>query len=907
MKFESKVLKEFNYSIDITFDQAKKNGQIIAMSDSQMLRSIRYIKDKDIDYNYINELYRQRDSLRKLKHNDGIYETIQSIQKEINDIMFVPECLSVIINNSKHYRKMFRDGIIINGNKYVRFLCSASQARVNTVIFVDERIKDSLYKILNNGRKDIEINPSKFNAYFGLSSSSTFKMSTPRVCIIKDCFIKNNVKVNWVTEVSEPLQDDIIEQKELDMDFNVFDGMGLISPQQAEKWAQELELDYMPAQWCIRNAFLKGMLCTFPIHEWCEKINNKNYNVKDLYGNIVDLRNVDVILTESQFKMWQCYDSFEHYQENCDKNHLYWGVSIYTDKKDKDILTLNYQSLQTIKLNDEAIEKLCSQTVDWISGVNVDNIAYTILFCLGENITDKSILNFLSSSDNYWLKALIADNSLINDPYIKQKIYDLIVQRIKLSCLGKLIVNGNYQTIVSDPYALMQHACGLEVTGLLKNKQYYSAYWNDREIKEINTMRSPLTYVSEHNILNLYSTEELNYWYRYCYTGIILNIFGDDVLRFADSDFDYDILASTSNRVIIEGVYKNTYPVSYEKKSTKKIIITEEELFNADLRAFGSEIGSITNKGSAMYAMLPLFDKDSEEYIEIQKRLIDTRVAQGNAIDKAKGVETKEFPSHWHKWQYIDENDTEEIVKKKELFNKIIIQKKPYFFIYLYNTTKKEYKEHMKKADRCCKLDFKESLEDILSKKRKTKEMSEYIHNFHKFNPIVDSDCEMNRICHYMESFDFELKKKIKSTSVENLEILKNQTIEHDEERYEKVYNATVTFLRDKINEIVDIKKSTFSVDMLDRTESIYDEFFENIESVCSSGVEATNILVDIFYNKLKSKNKDYLWKNYGKYIYKNIIKNKNSDIFVPMSDECGDITYLGKKYSMKKVIINDD
>lgn len=910
MKFESKILKEFNYNINITFEQAKKNDQIIAISDSQMLRSIRNIRNKNINLEHLNELYQKRDFLRKLKHSEENHKIIREIQKEINETMFVPEYLSVIINNNKHYKKMFNNGIIVNNKKYVRFSCSASQARVNTVIFIDEEIKEELYNILNNGRKETKINPSKFNAYFGLSSSSTFKVSNPRVCVIKDCIIKNKVKVNWVTEVEEKLQDDTVELKEIEMDFNVFDGMGLISPEQAQKWAIELELDYIPSQWCIRNAFLKGMLCTFPIHEWCEKINNENYNVRDLYGNIVDLNNVDVILTESQFKMWNCYDSWQQYEENCEKNKLYWGVSIYADKKDKDILMLNYQSLQTIKLSDSDIKDLCSQTVEWISGVNLDNIAYTILFCLGENVTTNSIKNFLNSSDNYWLKCLIANNCLINDSYVKQKIYDLIVQKIKSACLGKLIVDGNYQTIVSDPFALMQHACGLEVTGLLKPKEYYSNYWNNKGVSIIDTMRSPLTYVSEHNILNLKNTEELNYWYKYCYSGIILNIFGDDVLRFADSDFDYDILASTSNKTIINGVYRDTYAVSYEKKSTSKINITEEDLFQADIRAFGSEIGSITNKGSAMYAMLPLFADGTEEKNEIQKRLIDTRVAQGNAIDKAKGVKTKEFPSHWHRYQKIDENDTQEIIKKKELFNKILIEKKPYFFIYLYSTIKKDYKEHVKKANEYCRINFGETLDDIINKKRKPKEEIDYLNNFYRYMPIIDTDCEMNRICHYMEGFDFELKKKVKNKDIDISFLLKNKSIEYDSETFnnilsvvEKFFKKDADYLADYISPIKHIYQEDKGIEINTR----YEQFFDMVEKECSNINISTNVLVDIFYNHMKCKNKDFLWKNYGKIIYKNVLSNKNEDIKIPILNENGEINYLGKKYSLERVVINND
>lgn len=100
------------------------------------------------------------------------------------------------------------------------------------------------------------------------------------------------------------------------------------------------------------------------------------------------------------------------------------------------------------------------------------------------------------------------------------------------------------------------------------------------------------------------------------------------------SDFDYDILATTSNQTIIKGVKTETLPVAYSKSTTSKQMLTYDALCDADLMAFGSDIGKITNRSTSMYAMLPLYEKDSDEYKEIQKRLILTRVQQGNSIDK---------------------------------------------------------------------------------------------------------------------------------------------------------------------------------------------------------------------------------------------------------------------------------
>ena len=40
-KFKSSRLKEFNYDINITFEEAQLNKEVISVFDSQLLRSIR--------------------------------------------------------------------------------------------------------------------------------------------------------------------------------------------------------------------------------------------------------------------------------------------------------------------------------------------------------------------------------------------------------------------------------------------------------------------------------------------------------------------------------------------------------------------------------------------------------------------------------------------------------------------------------------------------------------------------------------------------------------------------------------------------------------------------------------------------------------------------------------------------
>lgn len=914
-KFKSSRLKEFNYNIQLTFDEAQEYGEVIALFDNQMLRSIREIHNRGLDCGQLDALINEKDRLKHLPHSHENVKLIKEIQSQINELLFIPEYITIVMDHPSHYRYLFNNGLQLNNKKFIRFSSSAGQARNSTVVFCEEETAKQLDVILNNGRNlEKELVPSKFNAYKGLSGSSTQIVSTPRFCVVPDYESESKVKVNFVTE-TDLNEDDLIETKEVTEKFNRFDGQGLISYEMASKWAAELGLDYVPAQWCIRQNFIKGMLNTFPIHEFCEKVNNGNYRIRTSYcdenGNpkIVDLRDIDVIITESQFKLWDSWDSVEIYQENCIKNNLKWGVSLHSPKKDKDILKMNYQFLQTLNLNKKDIEKVCEKFVDWISGVTSENVYYTILFLLGTEISEEKIMNYLEKGENYWIKSLIINPKLIHDKYIKRKIYDLIKRKIQHGCLGEILIDGNFQTLVSDPYAMMQHVCGLEVTGLLKEKEYYSNYWNEKGVKMVDSMRAPLTFRSEHVILNLQQNKELDHWYRYNYTGIIVNVHGHETMNWAGSDFDYDIIATTSNKTIIKGVYRDELPVMYYPPKAKKKKLTQDDLFRADLFSFGSIIGQITNKSTSAYALLPLFKENSKEYKTTMNRIKMCTKLQSAQIDKAKiGQEVKGIPSTWLNYHKVNENDLDNEKEQKEFLNRILLEKHPYFFIYLYKGTKNKYKNHVNRYNITCQQKFGMSLEELMNTKRKTKEQRDFLNLFEKYSPVINSDCVMNNLCKYIESVDFGIKNIIKdSKNDEFYPLLLNNDVKFNHERYLQVI-STYNKYKKMIHKLIPVtsqnesQKSGFDEEQSKMVAGQHEKFKSKLLEICSNEDELVNYLIHLFYVEQPNSNKELLWKMYGKNLYKNIKANSNDTILIPVPDEHGYINYLNNYYSLKEV-----
>ena len=101
-------------------------------------------------------------------------------------------------------------------------------------------------------------------------------------------------------------------------------------------------------------------------------------------------------------------------------------------------------------------------------------------------------------------------------------------------------------------------------------------------------------------------------------------------------------------------------------------------------------------------------------------------------------------------------------------YNRIIADKKPYFFRYKYKQLAKEFNEYKKKNEENAQIHFSMTLQELMDKKKNTpNEMSIAEQNFlmyyDKFLPVIDSDCVMNKICKYIESIDFHIKQKVRS------------------------------------------------------------------------------------------------------------------------------------------------
>lgn len=555
MKINTSEVINNNYYIKSSFDLLRKNGSIVSLGDSQVLKFIRRLKNIEFDENYVNELFNERNYLKSLNNSKKYGKEITEIQNKINQYLFVPDIIALKCNTTrKDYKDICKNNfnieVSINNTvhniKYKRLCAGAGQLRRNTAIFVNTELYDSLETIMMCGltkNKVGKINLAKFNAYFSLYTSSVNKVKTPRICVVKDFeYTLKNQNVVWIEE--DENGELSTREKEIDMEINAFDGSGMISPRMANIWKDELSLDYLPASFIIRGPWCKGLVSVFDFHRFAREVAHKD-TITDYWGVEYNIDDIDVILTTSQFKLYKKYQNFQEYMYYFQKYKHQFGVTRVTKKENNAMTTLNYQYIQTNNFTEQSIKELSNYTLDYLKKIMSGDKLFTLLLLLGKQDFGSSLEEIESNIDSSLAKAVMYNNSILNDSYVRTKINKMIEKKVKQTKIGKLYVEGSYDFTIPDLYAMAEHAFGLEPKGLLKAGECWNKRWVDKGSPIVTLMRSPLVAPGENRKLNICFDEKCNDWFKYIYSGNIYNIWDTTII--AQSDADKTVVRGYSN------------------------------------------------------------------------------------------------------------------------------------------------------------------------------------------------------------------------------------------------------------------------------------------------------------------------------------------------------------------------
>lgn len=636
LKIPSSLIVNNNLSLVLDYDKAKEDNQVVTLGDNQVLRFIRRINGKAYDRDKVRELQVQKG---KLIHSTASYAEIKAVQDQINLLLFVPDLITVKVDTTnRDYLRICNDTFSVDitvanteyHRQYKRLCAGAGQLRRNSAFFVNVDYYNELQQVMMCGlseKKIGKINVAKFNAYYSLYTSAINQVTTPKFVVIPDYeYTLNNQTVDWIYTNEEDELD--IETRTIDFNMNAFDGSGIISPEMATKWQEDLHLDYRPSAFITRAPFLKGLLSVFDFKKFAKEVAHKD-TITDIYGEEHNIDEVDAILTKSQFKMAKYYKSLQEYMYYFTTYGHIFGVT-RVNKKESDFLTpLNYQYIQSNFFTEDTIKELAKPTADWIDSINNNNQASVMMYLLGYH-PDQTIDQIEQGSRDAIAKCLLYSKDILDDPYVSGKIRNQISAKIDQCKIGKIFIEGSYDFIIPDLYALCEWAFKMPVKGLLPKGALWSRRWVEKGATRVSIQRSPLVASAENQSLAVYSDDKCMEWYQYIVWGNILNIWDLTVISMSDADFDGDIAATSDNETLINAMDTTQPIITYDKQKAKEQKLNYHTLAKFDTKSFDSPIGSITNLASNIYAMLPNYPKESAEYKELWKRIKLLRRFQGD-------------------------------------------------------------------------------------------------------------------------------------------------------------------------------------------------------------------------------------------------------------------------------------
>jgi len=554
--------------------------------------------------------------------------------------------------------QLIKNGFMYDGDKYKYFTSSAGQIRLKKTVFIKQSLWDKYEKSLmcgltiDNINAKGGINVNKFLAYLALSNSATDlweDFNIDKCIVVKDFETEVNGEVDYISDTTYQ-----IERKKMPVPITHTDGCGMILPKLSKK------------NFMIRLPWVKGLLASFDYVKFIKK-HNCSPIITDIYNKEWDIidNDIQIIFTESQFKMYKYYSDWEEYKTYFKEYNCQAGIC----NMEEDYFsraTINYQMMQTLtRVSEEEIEKIISPSLKRLYNLSRNKRTMLNVFGVVDSNKNKTSLQ----------QALEIYPELLQDEYCKHVLRQIKNSLLKKYKSAKLDVYGKYTFLIPDLYAFCERLfLGMkDPNGLLKNGEVYCKLFKQSD--KLDCLRSPHLF-AEHAIRDNIINDEKNKWFKTdaIYTSIhdliskILQFDNDGDKSLVIADNDYVAIADKNMKLY------NSVPLYYDMKKAEPVELNSDNIWQGLNAAFsGGNIGVYSNDISKIWNS-EVFISGTEEEKDEALNVIKLLCMENNfVIDYAKTL-----------YKPVRPDDVNDVISK---YTK---DKVPHFFIYAKDKTKNQ-------------------------------------------------------------------------------------------------------------------------------------------------------------------------------------------------------------------------
>lgn len=315
----SRILSAPKKNLQLTLEEARKNDEIISMSDREVLRFIDNINEFDTQSTEM-QIHNIRRAVKKIKKEPKSPENCKKIRTyyaELDKLQIKTDYVCIIMDKPSDFKKL-NQGFKINNIEYKRLVGTPNGVKKSTVVYTSVKnangkvIHEELQRRLDNDRDlSVKLVPAKFEAYKSLACSASTPVSMPHGVLVVDDLIVH-FRENVINLDDGQTDEPTMTIGEQTLELNASDGYGIMCPALSERWSKEMNIPYIMSGACARNSFFKGMIFTFDFHAFCHEFQG-NENIADVWGNIHNINDIELIITTSMLKLWDSYKSVDDY------------------------------------------------------------------------------------------------------------------------------------------------------------------------------------------------------------------------------------------------------------------------------------------------------------------------------------------------------------------------------------------------------------------------------------------------------------------------------------------------------------------------------------------------------------------------------------------------------------------
>lgn len=825
IKYPKYLYVKFGYEIEpncVSNCVYIENGELIAIQ-----TGIPVDEDKVVPKRLLGENFYYEDGVYKIKSN----ETLNTVADLRN--------------------KLYRDGFWCNGIHYVRFKRSSGSSRVGKCLFIDEKLYKQMHKWEMCGIKIKEgdqVDLAALEAYIALTLSSivdTIEIDTKGILIVDDyeSIFKDRVIATEIINVDGKytLQ---TSEKDVEISNSIWDGQSLIDKSIMGDYAEYGMI-------LLRKNFFKSCCFNTNIQQFFKDNNITEINQLNGYTQAEKIEDIILITTPSSIKYLK-FGTIKQWLKNIDST---FGVVKHEKKThffDGTMVQSHYQLINTLQMSKEEVKEFIQPSLDYIDLLKKEPAAVRDYMKYSDEQEFES--NNLKTKNEiiYKLMGLNADFTKTKW-YEKDLLLELIRSYKRNLKSGHVLIEGNYSTLLGNPYEMLLQSIGLfhgkselGVGNVHSTRFPYGT--------KILGSRSPHVCVS--NILLANNTENklIDKYFNLTDEIICINSIRENILeKLNGADFDSDTIMITNNKLLIEAAKRNysLFKVPTNMVTAKKTVryYTPEQKADLDIKTSVNKIGDIINLSQELQTYMWHQLNHGATYEDIEKLYFDIcqlAVLSNLEIDKAKkefDIDSKlELQKLKDKW--IRHDDTGRVIK-------------PFFFGFLakekgyYNPSKKNYMHHDTSMDYLHKLINKH----YLSREKKLEGLEIYdIIDDSTYNYLNVRRDNVNKIINMITDFS-------------NYSYTLWNSLGDKGDKY-KEYNETKKWMYKEINQLTINKDTLICLFRKFRKENTFKRY-----------------IITILFN-------------IGNHEAFDLIKQSTTEIPFLIKDEYGHINIYGKKYS---------